>query len=65
MYIYVCTCLCLCVFPFCSYLTNRYIQAMGAFGFASQMFRMALRFYTTCNKEVSQCVCVPAGDSHS
>ena len=28
---------------------------MGAFGFASQLFRIALRFYATCNKEVSGC----------
>lgn len=25
---------------------------MGAFGFASQMYRIALRFYVGCNKEV-------------
>ncbi len=28
---------------------------MGAFGFAGQLFRIALRFYATCNKEVSGC----------
>lgn len=34
------------------YISNRYIQSMGAFGFASQMYRIALRFYVGCNKEV-------------
>jgi hypothetical protein len=36
------------------YIPLRYLQASGAFGFANQLYRSALRFYYSCAKETSE-----------
>ena len=38
--------------PAHSYIPVRYLQAMGTFEFASQLYRNGLRFYYNCSKEV-------------
>lgn len=41
------------VMVFHRYIPMRYIQSMGTFGFANQMYKSTLRFYYGASKDVS------------
>ncbi len=47
------------VISYVRYIPMRYIQSMGTFGFANQLYKSGLRFYYSASKEVSESV--PSG----